>query len=110
MTTLLDSFRLGDLELPNRLVMAPLTRARATADGVPTPMMAEYYAQRATAGLLISEATNVSPLSNPFERAQDYLLLIRLKVGDLSPQLCTTQAGGFSRSFGTVVALALWAL
>ncbi|MCR8717704.1 alkene reductase [Pseudomonas syringae] len=69
MTTLLDSFRLGDLELPNRLIMAPLTRARATVDGVPTAMMAEYYAQRATAGLLISEATNVSPMSSPFERA-----------------------------------------
>lgn len=69
MTTLLDSFRLGDLELPNRLIMAPLTRARATVKGVPTAPMAEYYAQRATAGLLISEATNVSAMSNPFERA-----------------------------------------
>ncbi|WP_175650253.1 alkene reductase [Pseudomonas sp. Marseille-P9899] len=69
MTTLLEPFRLGDLELPNRLVMAPLTRARATADGVPTALMAEYYAQRASAGLLVSEATNVSPMSCPFERA-----------------------------------------
>ena len=69
MTTLLEPYRLGDLELPNRLVMAPLTRARATADGVPTALMAEYYAQRASAGLLVSEATNVSPLSCPFERA-----------------------------------------
>lgn len=69
MTTLLDSFHLGDLDLPNRLVMAPLTRARATVDGVPTPLMAKYYEQRASAGLLISEATNVSAMSCPFERA-----------------------------------------
>lgn len=69
MTALLERYRLGDLELPNRLIMSPLTRARATAEGVPTALMAEYYAQRASAGLLVSEATNVSPLSCPFERA-----------------------------------------
>ncbi len=69
MTALLETYRLGDLELPNRLVMSPLTRARAGLDGVPTALMAEYYAQRASAGLLVSEATNVSPLSCPFERA-----------------------------------------
>lgn len=49
--------RLGRLELPNRLVMAPLTRLRATADGMPTPLMAEYYAQRASMGLIITEGT-----------------------------------------------------
>jgi len=69
MTSLFDPFQLSDLTLPNRLVMAPMTRSRATADGIPIPIMAEYYAQRASAGLLISEATNVSPMSNPFERA-----------------------------------------
>ena len=52
--------------LPNRIVMAPLTRSRAGADGVPTALMAEYYAQRATAGLLISEATNISPVARGF--------------------------------------------
>lgn len=46
---------LGDLQLPNRVVMAPMTRCRATTDHVPTPVMAEYYAQRADAGLIISE-------------------------------------------------------
>jgi len=69
MTSLFDPFQLGDLVLPNRLVMAPMTRSRATAEGIPTAIMAEYYAQRATAGLLVSEAINVSPISNPFERA-----------------------------------------
>lgn len=53
--------RLGALELPNRILMAPMTRNRAGAGNVPTPLMAEYYAQRASAGLLISEATQVSP-------------------------------------------------
>ncbi|MFD7901797.1 alkene reductase [Kitasatospora sp. NPDC059747] len=47
---------LGPLHLPNRLVMAPMTRTRAGADGVPQPIMATYYAQRATAGLIIAEA------------------------------------------------------
>jgi N-ethylmaleimide reductase len=54
--------RIGDLELPNRIVMAPLTRNRALPDGdVPHALNAEYYAQRATAGLLITEATQISP-------------------------------------------------
>ncbi|MGW1407226.1 alkene reductase [Streptomyces sp. NPDC002403] len=48
---------LGPLTLPHRLVMAPLTRNRATSDGVPTPLMATYYAQRASAGLIIAEAS-----------------------------------------------------
>ncbi len=48
---------LGSLALPNRILMAPLTRCRADADHVPTPVMAEYYAQRASAGLIVAEAT-----------------------------------------------------
>ena len=52
--------------LPNRIVMAPLTRSRAGADGVPTALMAQYYAQRATAGLIVSEATNISPVARGF--------------------------------------------
>ncbi len=59
MTSLFDSFQLGDLRLANRIVMAPLTRNRAP-DAIPTPLMASYYAQRASAGLLISEATAIS--------------------------------------------------
>ena len=50
----------GDLHLPNRIVMAPLTRSRAGKGDVPGPMNAEYYAQRASAGLIVSEATNIS--------------------------------------------------
>lgn len=59
-TDLFEPYRLGPLELSNRIVMAPLTRSRAGAGDVPGPMNAEYYAQRASAGLIISEATNIS--------------------------------------------------
>ncbi|HUC62973.1 MAG TPA: alkene reductase [Alphaproteobacteria bacterium] len=60
MPTLFDPIRLGALDLPSRILMAPLTRGRATRDHVPTPLMAEYYRQRASAGLIISEATGIS--------------------------------------------------
>jgi 2,4-dienoyl-CoA reductase-like NADH-dependent reductase (Old Yellow Enzyme family) len=62
MSKLFDPLTLGDLHLPNRVVMAPLTRCRASAGRVPNAMMARYYAQRASAGLIISEATSVSPM------------------------------------------------
>ncbi len=52
--------QLGAITAPNRIIMAPLTRGRADADGVPTPIMVDYYRQRATAGLIISEATGIS--------------------------------------------------
>lgn len=59
---LLEPIRIGDLDLPNRIVMAPLTRMRAAnAEHAPTALHAEYYAQRATAGLIISEGVFVSP-------------------------------------------------
>jgi N-ethylmaleimide reductase len=59
--TLFTPTRMGTLDLPNRIVMAPLTRMRAgTSDHVPSALQAEYYAQRATAGLIVAEATAVS--------------------------------------------------
>jgi N-ethylmaleimide reductase len=57
---LLTPLRLGSLDLSNRIIMAPLTRSRASADGVPQPYSAEYYAQRASAGLVITSATQFS--------------------------------------------------
>ena len=62
MTTLFDPLKLGSLELPNRIIMAPLTRCRADAGRVPNALMAEYYVQRASAGLILSEATSVTPM------------------------------------------------
>lgn len=58
---LFEPFELGDITLSNRMVMAPLTRNRADKNGVLSPMMVTYYEQRATAGLLITESTPVSP-------------------------------------------------
>ena len=60
MTSLFEPTRAGDLQLPNRIAMAPLTRNRAP-NAIPTPLMATYYAQRASAGLIISEAVAISP-------------------------------------------------
>lgn len=62
MTTLFDPIQLGELSLPNRIIMSPLTRCRASEGRVPNALMAKYYAQRATAGLIISEATSVTPM------------------------------------------------
>ena len=59
--SLFSPFTIGSLLLPNRIVMAPLTRRRATSNNIPTAIMATYYAQRASAGLIISEATAISP-------------------------------------------------
>lgn len=60
MTSLFDPLTAGALRLPNRILMAPLTRARGTREHVPTPRMATYYRQRASAGLIISEAAPIS--------------------------------------------------
>jgi 2,4-dienoyl-CoA reductase-like NADH-dependent reductase (Old Yellow Enzyme family) len=62
MTTLFDPIQIGELSLPNRIIMAPLTRCRASEGRVPNALMAEYYAQRASAGLIITEATSVMPM------------------------------------------------
>ena len=63
MTTMFDPIKVGALEWPNRIVMAPLTRSRAIgAARVPNALMAEYYVQRASAGLILSEATSVTPM------------------------------------------------
>lgn len=62
MSNLFEPVTFGDLELKNRIIMAPLTRCRSGAGRVPTPLMAEYYEQRASAGLIITEATSVCPM------------------------------------------------
>lgn len=62
MPTLFDPVRIGAWNLPNRIVFAPLTRARAGVERTPNALMAEYYAQRAAVGLIISEATSVTPM------------------------------------------------
>ena len=62
MTTIFDPIRVGDIELANRIIMAPLTRARAPGEGsIPNALMAQYYVQRASAGMILTEATAVTP-------------------------------------------------
>ncbi len=62
MATLFDTLQLGALTLPNRIFLAPLTRARAGQQRLPNALMAEYYRQRASAGLILTEATSVTPM------------------------------------------------
>ena len=59
-TDLFDPVQLGNYRLANRIVMAPLTRSRAGSAGTATPLMTVYYGQRASAGLIVAEGTNVS--------------------------------------------------
>ncbi len=66
MNPLLQPVSIGKLDLPNRLVMAPMTRSRATGDGLVTALHAEYYAQRASAGLIISESTQPSVIGQGY--------------------------------------------
>ena len=66
MTSLFDSLRIGAMTAPNRVVMAPMTRNRATSAGVPTELMAEYYAQRATFGLIISEGVQPAAIGQGY--------------------------------------------
>jgi 2,4-dienoyl-CoA reductase-like NADH-dependent reductase (Old Yellow Enzyme family) len=62
MTTLFDPIRVGEIDCPNRIFLAPLTRSRAGAERIPNALMAEYYRQRATAGLMLTEATSVTAM------------------------------------------------
>ncbi|MGE5471565.1 MAG: alkene reductase [Bacteroidota bacterium] len=66
MTTLFDPIQIGDIALANRIVMAPLTRNRAIAGNVAGPLTVEYYRQRASAGLIISEASQISPTAQGY--------------------------------------------
>ena len=66
MTSLFDPIQLGDISLANRIVMAPLTRNRAAAGQVPGPLTVAYYRQRASAGLIIAEASQISPMAQGY--------------------------------------------
>ena len=61
MPSLLDPIQIGEITLPNRVIMSPLTRLRGTSDHIPTELMIDYYTQRATSGLIISEGIPVLP-------------------------------------------------
>ena len=81
---LLSSFKLGDLPLKNRVVMAPLTRSRAGEARMPNALMAEYYTQRASAGLIITEATVVSTQANVGSIRPVFIQTSKAKLGNKS--------------------------
>jgi N-ethylmaleimide reductase len=68
MSKLFEKLNIGGLELENRIVMAPMTRSRANDEGIQPDIVTEYYVQRASAGLLITEAVNVSPMAKGYVR------------------------------------------
>ncbi len=68
MSELSEKLKLGNIELKNRVVMAPMTRSRAGDDGIQPDFAEDYYAQRASGGLLITEAVNVSPMAKGYIR------------------------------------------
>ncbi|MFE4580564.1 alkene reductase [Streptomyces chartreusis] len=101
---LLAPARLGRLHLPNHLVMAPLTRNRAEADGTPTPLMATYYAQRASAGLIVAEAAtpnatgqtypNITAIHSPSHVAGWRLVTEAVRAAGGGPMFLQLQHGG----------------
>jgi hypothetical protein len=88
--------QLGAILIPNRIIMAPLTRMRAGANSVPTPMNAKYYAQRASAGLIISEGTAVSPEAHGYRSDPGIYTVEQIAVCASSQMLFTHAAAGSS--------------
>ena len=82
MKTLFDELKIGNLELENRIIYSPLTRSRADDEGVQPEYAAEYYSQRASAGLLITEATNVSAMAKGYVRTPGIYRTRRSKAGE----------------------------
>ncbi|MEJ7698474.1 MAG: hypothetical protein WKF71_02340 [Pyrinomonadaceae bacterium] len=68
MAEFFDSLKVGNIELKNRIIMSPMTRSRADDAGVQPDYAAEYYSQRASAGLSITEAVNISPMAKGYVR------------------------------------------
>ena len=88
MSMLYSKTLLGSLELQNHLVMSPMTRNRATGN-IPNALMLEYYTQRATAGLIITEGTSPSPNGLGYPRIPGIFSQARLRVGNTLPMRCT---------------------
>lgn len=103
MATIFDPIKLGDIELKNRIIMAPLTRCRADAGRVPNALMAEYYVQRASAGLILSEATSVTPMGVGYPDTPASGPMTRCVAGATSPKRSTARAARSSCNCGTWV-------
>jgi len=101
---LLEPIRIGDLQLANRIFMAPLTRCHASAGRVPNPLMRDYYVQRASAGLILSEATVVTPAAWATRTRPASGPPSRSRAGRLSRRPCMRRAGKCSSNSGTSAA------
>jgi len=93
MPTFFDRLRVGQLELNNRIVMAPMTRSRANDEGVQPAYTAEYYAQRASGGLIITEATNISPMAKGYVRTPGIYTAEQIKSWRAVTQLVHSRGG-----------------
>lgn len=101
--SLFQPYELGSVTLANRIVMAPLTRNRAGAGLVPGELAATYYAQRATAGLLITEATQISAEAQGYQDTRGSTRRPRLRAAVKSQTRFMTEADGYLCSYGTQV-------
>jgi len=98
---LFSPYRLGSLELANRMVMAPMTRLRAYADGLPSPLMEAYYAQRASAGLIITECTKVSEQGHGLVCSPGISTVAQATAWGAVTPPCTRRVGVSTCSCGT---------
>jgi 2,4-dienoyl-CoA reductase-like NADH-dependent reductase (Old Yellow Enzyme family) len=102
MSILQEPITVGELRLPNRIVMAPLTRNRANMPGrVPNALMRDYYVQRASAGMIITEATSVDPAGGGYPSTPGIWRPSRPRAGAASSTACTPPAAASSCSSGT---------
>src|SRR5438132_2224332 len=100
---LLSPVKSGAITLSNRVIMAPLTRSRAGQPGdVPTELNAEYYAQRAGAGLIVTEGTQVSRQGQGMRGPPAFIPMRRKRAGSRWSMPCMRKAGGLPRSYGTL--------
>ncbi len=84
MNTFFDKLKVGNLELENRIVYSPMTRSRADDEGIQPDYAAEYYVQRASAGLIITEAVNISPMAKGYVRTPGFTCRNKSKRGKKS--------------------------
>ena len=101
MASFFEPLQAGAFTLNNRIVLAPLTRCRSSAGRVPNDLMREYYVQRASAGLMLSEATSVSAMGVDIQTRPASGRKSRWQAGSVSPKPCMRPAVLFCCSFGT---------
>ena len=107
---LFEPYKLGPITLPNRFAMAPLTRNRAVPPGmVPSPLAVDYYGQRASAGLLITEASQVSQQGQGYQDTPGIYRRSRSRAGARSPTACMSAAGAFLSRSGMSAASRIFA-